>query len=473
MRKALILSAAAGAVGLTSAALATPYASAVSETGGNVSFTLNEDGANVTIFRDGTPQTFGTGLAKGSYSFARSGAAQYSIRVTKAASPGYAVISTAARETNFELPRGVAVNNNPGASGAPNPLFGRVYVSNGRSTTTAAGRPMSDGIYLLKADLTSAVAQGDTARTAGINMTADATTSGVDPFRLAVGPDNRLYITHFSDLNAGLFDTDADVLTHRTTFDPENRSTTGLNETSGSVTDVVVTGTGANRRIFTTDEDLNTNQRGIYRYDIGTADVFTGPPSAVPFSDPGNAMQNSLQSVAIDSRGKFWLSQNRAGGADTLPSLLQIDTDGSVLFSSLSLSGNGTSAQDPLRATQGMAYDPVNDVIALVSNRAGAGGTGLITIFDAEDKTVLTSFPFAITGAGTNTDVAFDAAGNLYVVNRTAERLVVWSPGGESIATTFSDGSFTVLTVVPEPAVVGLVGMGGLLALARRRRHTA
>lgn len=472
----------AGALGFVpAAALAAPYASAVSETGGTVSFTLNEDGANVTIFRDGSAQPFGSGLVKGLYTFARDGAAEYSIQVSKAAAPGYAVISTASTNTNFELPRGVAVNNNPAAGGAPNPLFGRTYVSNGRSSPTAAGRTLNDGIYLLNPDLTSAVGQGDVGRTAGISMATDPTTpsssikTGSDPFKLAVGPDNRLYISHFSNTNAGLFDTDADVTRHNVTFDASSRdATTGLNATSGSVSDVLVVGAGAARTLYTTDEDVNSARLGIQRYNIGTAPTFAGAP-AIQFNDPNNLFQNNFQSLAIDDEGNFWVSQNRAGGSDTLPSLVKLDSAGNVLFNSLTLSSTGNSLNDPLRTTQAIAYDPVNDVIAAVGARNAAtanSGSGVINIVDADTGAVLSTFFFALTAATTNTDVAFDAAGNLYATNRSAERLLVFSPGNDSVATTFSDGRFTV-SVVPEPAVAGLAGMAGLAALGRRRRARA
>ena len=50
--------------GLATSATASPYASAVSETGGVVSFTLNQAASNVTIIRDGVPTALG-GLGKG------------------------------------------------------------------------------------------------------------------------------------------------------------------------------------------------------------------------------------------------------------------------------------------------------------------------------------------------------------------------------------------------------------------------
>src|SRR5690606_15398242 len=133
---------------------------------------------------------------------------------------------------------------------------------------------------------------------------------------------------------------------------------------------------------------------------------------------------NALDSLDMGSDGTFWFSQNRFGNpGETVPNVIQFNALGEVLWTSLQISPNGGTDQDPLRGTQGLAFDPVNDVLALATNRAG-----LIVLLDTNTKTVLEEITFG--GGAANVDVAFDAAGNLYVTNRSAERLRVWSPGG-------------------------------------------
>src|SRR5690349_14252544 len=67
-----LVSAAAAAVvvglGIISHANATPYASGISNAGGNVTFTLNEDAGDVTAIVNGTPTDLGA-LTRGTHSF--------------------------------------------------------------------------------------------------------------------------------------------------------------------------------------------------------------------------------------------------------------------------------------------------------------------------------------------------------------------------------------------------------------------
>src|SRR5262245_25992740 len=190
-RRIFAAAAAVVLVGLGRTSHATPYASGVSETAGVVTFTLNESADDVIVIRDGTPTSLGA-LGRGSATFNRSGATNYSIVANKLFTPGYLLangstialgngsvsggtitsntstslkISDDSLETlNFFAPRGVAVNQNPAS-----PTFGRIFVSNS-NTGTPAGfvlRPCSEGIYIMNADYTDALGQGTVGFTAG------------------------------------------------------------------------------------------------------------------------------------------------------------------------------------------------------------------------------------------------------------------------------------------------------------------
>ncbi|MGH8247030.1 MAG: hypothetical protein ACREUU_11445, partial [Gammaproteobacteria bacterium] len=178
---------------LAPAARAVPYASGVSNNAGTVSFLLNESAANVTVVFDGGASSSDLGpLPAGLHSFLLGAATSYSIEVSKSSGPGYlnGVTNRISSEVNvltyFFAVRGVAVNRNPSS-----PNFGRVYVAEGvGGTSTVPGtRTVTDGIYVLKADLTDAVGQGDTARSGGLTFSL-ATQNGNTPWKLEVGEDD-------------------------------------------------------------------------------------------------------------------------------------------------------------------------------------------------------------------------------------------------------------------------------------------
>jgi hypothetical protein len=388
-------------------------------------------------------------LANGNYSFR--------VNSNGASRSSWTLTSTDGTLNNFELPRGVAVNNNP-----TSPYYGRVYVSNGQNLPTANGRAMGDGVYMLNADFSDAGISGGTGPHAGGVDWAPG--GSVSPFRLEVGPDDSVYITDWSDGHSGLWQAGPNIGTAVEVLDSTGRDGDGGNVTHGSISDVIVSGLGASRSILTTEEDVAPFN--VLRYDIGNAATFTGPPSGVLFDNAGGVIINSLNSIAKAKDGTYWMSQSRAAGTDQA-SLIQFDASGAILFNSLTSLGN----PDPLRNIQGIAYDPVNNLLALAT--ANAGG---IHIFDPTTKTIVTTFAFG--GGATNTDVAFDNVGNLYVTNRSAEFARIWSPPNTAglAANSFSTSSLGpvgAISVVPEPMTAGgmLVGAMGLIVASRRARR--
>ncbi len=444
-------------------------------TGQNVtlSYLLNEDatsGVTVSILNgsNSVVRTITGGTSKGVNEVLWDGkdnssvnlpAGNYSFRVTSTGDTrsNWDLISTDSVLNNFEIPISVAVNKNPDSS-----YYGRVYVANSRDLPTVAGRELGDGLYMLNADLSdTGIAGGTGPYTGGVNWGLSANS----PFRLEVGLDDSVYIADWSDANSGLWQASPDLGGSWTeTLDSTGRDGIGLSPVHGSISDVVVVGTGENRRFYTADEDIGV-AGSIIRYDIGTDTTFTEPAgeserSGYLFnnanSNPGgggNWNINFRNSLVLDKRGDFWYSQNRSGGTDRA-SLVRIgDFDpvtgiGTINWDSLTALGS----PDPLRGIQGMAYDPVNDVIAIVTSNLGN-----IVIFDPTTQTILTQFAF---GATTNNDVAFDNAGNLYVSNQSAEYVRVWSPpnGGNFIANEFSTNSLAPLGAISLTVGVGLPG---------------
>jgi len=358
------------------------------------------------------------------------------------ADDGYAawtLISTDSVQNNFGVPMGVAVNTNPAS-----PYYGRIYVSQGNATKTVALRPMNDGVYVMNADFSDAVGQGDTALTGGVDWGTSSTNS---PLRLTLDAEDRLYIGDWSDAHAGLWMADPDVTAATEVLDSTDRSSTGLNSVHGSISDMIVLGTGAERVIYTIDEDFlggGTADRAgsIWMYPIGTA-VMTAMPPTVFYDDEvaQNQMVNYTAALVKAADGTFWVSQYRSGIAGELySSLMQLDASGAILWSSVPALA-ADSLTDPLRGTQSIALDPAARRLVLATNRAQTTPTaaqGLIIIFNTDSRSIETSFFFDTASSTTNTDSAFDAAGNVYVANRSKERVRVWSPptGAHSFTTT-------------------------------------
>ena len=460
----------AGMVAQAAPAWANVYASGLSKTGDkSLNYTLNEDattGVSVQVWQVGGGVVYSENLGaqtKGVHNWTWNGnggqdGKTYTVKVV-ASSTGYSSWTKTSVDgalNSFYSPKGVAVNRNQNSQ-----YFGRVYVSEGAGGSTAS-RTTQDGIYMLNADLSDAIGQGSTAKTGGVTWAS----SSSSPFRMEVGPDDSVYVCDWADTHSGLWMGDGNFDSVAAVLDNTGLNGDGMNATHGSISGFVVSGTGSSRKIYTVDEDLDSaNEGSIWRYDIGTGTVFTGAPSAKVYDDAANGdlILNSNNDIIQANDGTFWVTQPRAGGsADTLLSLMQVSADGkSVLWSSVpQLAAH--SDVDPLKRTYGIAYDPVNDMIALATYNSGQ-----VLIFDPNTKSIVSSF--TTVASANNRDLAFDAAGNLYVVDNTNERLWAYSPSG---ANSYTTQSWFTFNGVPEPSSFAalLLGLPGLY-LIRRRKH--
>lgn len=175
-------------------ACAHPYASGISNNAGTISFILNESADSVQIaFDDRTSTNNLGGLSAGVQTFALGAHTNYAIIVSKAGVGAPSQISADTnRFLNFYYPRGVAVNRNPKTAN-----FGRIYVAHSTTNTEAiiggGSRPMGQGVYLLNADQSDAVGQGDVALTAGMPLDT-AVTALYAPYKISVGPDDQVYV---------------------------------------------------------------------------------------------------------------------------------------------------------------------------------------------------------------------------------------------------------------------------------------
>jgi hypothetical protein len=460
---------------------ATPYASGVSESGGTVTFRLNEAADTVTVIRDGVPDVIGA-LPAGTASFARNGAANYQIKVTRQSGPGYLTKAPGigsfsqgvglrySDESNKQLwftqPRSVAVDTSPAS-----PYFGRIYVGNttaGSVTFNAVTRNIGDGLYAVNADGTDAINQGDTAQSGGIDWTLSANS----PWKMTVGPDNKVYISDWSDAHAGIYRVDSDltngvsILKGQGDGNPTSAATPPAGwspETSvhGSIASrVILEGSGANMKIYAIDEDMVGTPpvaypsptpnpadiyQGLYRWDVGTATDYAGAPTRI--ADFPDAVTRQTRGVTVDlargTDGKFFLSQRRVDGTEA--GLYVLSSDGqTVLWDSLTatrqLTGNAT-ATDFLKEswTQQMSPDGKFLVLSQINS-----DFYLVPIDQSTGLPDLSKAKYMDVGVTNQSrDITIDAAGNVYLATSGHSRVRMFSPGGLSETIYNSNGTFS------------------------------
>ena len=464
----LVVAACAGVAvgGIAVRSDAAPYASGVTEAAGNVTFRLNEPADEVVIIRDGVSQSLGPqGL--GSHTFARNGAANYSIVARKNSAGGYTenigglasvlqISDDNSELMSFFAPRGVTVNTNP-ANGA---LFGRIYVSNATEGTTVGLptpiRDTGDGIYVLNPDRTDALGQGSTALNGGLTFGAAAS-----PWRLALDDAGFLYIADWEDDTGTVYRTDANVaggvnmLAGQGAGGPIAPDTT-LNH--GSVGGLAVRGSlaGGNLTLWTVDEDLSPSAtaddlNSLWRYNVNGGPL---PHSAVPTLVANNILIDDfapggiIVDVARDpSATKFYMMQSRSDGNE--PGVSVVNASGVELFDSLQASqernvdGNPgiDGIQDVLRLSRGIEVSPDGRYMAISLSASDVRIVPLLAgIPDIANTYVLDAFPDVAAGR----DVAFDAAGNLYAISSGNQAMRVFSPGGLSVTAFNSNGTFVM-----------------------------
>ncbi|MBI4328203.1 MAG: hypothetical protein HY674_23485 [Chloroflexi bacterium] len=447
-------------------AKATPYASSLTNSNGTISFILNESADSVKVIFDGGVRTSDLGaLAAGKHSFSLGTATSFRIEVTKIAPAGYlqgtvSQIGADSKQTRFNSPRGVAVNTDP-----TSPYFGRIYVANSAAGTTSVdARSLGDGIYMVNADLSDAVGQGDAALTGGLDFSASAS----NPYRLTVGKDNNLYIADWSDATGNLYVTDPNVSNGTGQIvlgGPGGGPPPPLTSSRihGSIAAAVVEGSLADGNLvaYVIDEDMQddpdstalTQLNSLWKHEIGA--TLPGP-FVFPTRITSQGINFVSQTMDLDRGpdGKFYISNYRSAGTDRA-GLYVIDTDGTLLWDSLSESRNiDPSSADILKTTGGISVTRKGDYVALVNfeNNTVSVVPLVEGIPDLSKRQTFNGFGTTRNGR----DLAFDAAGNLYVISVGSgavlgyQLLKAFSPGGHTIATTGSDGTFTVANVVPQ-----------------------
>lgn len=426
---------------------ANSYASSLTNNAGEVSFRLNDAADSVKVIGNNGSLTVDLGgLPRGltvtnlSSQGLTNGA--FKVVVAKQGSGTPALIGGS---VPFNSPRGVTVNQNPAS-----PYFGWVYVAN-----SAAGAK-GDGLFGFSADLFDILGQGATAKTAGLNF---ATGTSSSPYRPKVGrDDDKVYVTDWSDGTGNLYrfmpDLSADPQGSYVLKPLEGSAAIPLvsdtaNNNHGSVAAVEVLGTlaGGDMKIFTVDEDLQTDptatgateMNSLWRYDVNGGPLpWTNLPDAKLLT-PAIAFTSQTMDLSYSpATGYFYVAQRRDNGGE--PSVYVVDQDGNTLYNSRQASLDLGNTGDYLTALQGVTVSEDGKYLAAIANN------NVVTIVPMVNGIPDLSTRFQYTGFGTTASargIAFDRANNLYIVSSGLGFLQSVSLGFSATNTTSSDGTFT------------------------------
>jgi hypothetical protein len=470
-------------------ALATPYATCLTNNAGVVSFRLNQTtttndtiwvisgGGTVTNVlqapADDPANVISRGLIVTNLGIA---AGTFKVYIKHV---GSGVISTNSPRITYNSPRGVAVNTRPAS-----PYFGWVYVGN-----SAAGSK-GDGMFAHSADLDDPLGQGAVAMTGGYNFGLGGASA---PYHCSVAPDDSVLVTDWSDANGNLISMTPtlDSLTYTLKPIEANGSggfaaaPVGSNNVHGSIISAVIVGSGANRVLYSADEDYQTDPasgaavewNSVWRYDIGN-----GP---LPWSNAPNRKIMSPyltgfagQNQKIEVVGHYlYANQRRSNPPQHSAYIVDLDNlqDPST-FTGATPWGNFWASQTESLA-EGYSDDVLRDTMTIAVSPDGkwfgaiiAAGSATITAPDgstfanAANDVILIPLTngvpnipalqrFRFGGASFGRDLAFDAAHNIYVVSSGLGMAQSLDIGESTEATTGSEGTFSLVTPASQVSV--------------------
>jgi len=407
------------------------------------SFRLNTDATSVilSIEKDGeTTDSHDCGaLKKGYHEIANPFGAQAfdAFSVTASAQPiSYIVkVSDDSQPFQFYAARGVTVDKTP-----QSPYFGRIYAaeavgglcSEDWGETNPEFRTVTQGIYALGNDFTDVTNQGDLAWNGNVAYGENASASNYQfaLSRPAVAPDGDVFVCSSTFTGTGIYIMDAAHPDQDFTpvfqgkLKDMGQVKAGTKVIHNPIMHCYIEGTGEDEVLYTYDRNcaLGTVYGCIYRYDIGKGLPWTTVPSATTFNDmnTGSHVQNGSGQMAPDGQGGFFMSQYRFNSSYAVPGLIHVNKAGEVDFN---IGNNGVDAVQQ----GGMAVSVDGSLLAL-GTELGMVKIWGVTYDNAGVPTLTPKYEINWgNGKGVTMACDFDAAGNLYIISNSNERLMVYS----------------------------------------------
>ncbi len=458
-------------------ATATPYATSLTNNGnGSVSFRLNQTtttndtvwvisgGVTNTLQSPGGP-VLTRGLIITSTNLAVVSNAVFQVRIKHT---GTGLITTNSPTKAFGAGRGISINNHPAS-----PYFGWVYVANGAAAPAG-------GMYAMTSDLFDILGQG----TSGTMGGYPATRGSSSPYHTSVAPDDSVLVTDWTDVSGNLIKLTPNLSSFSYVLKQLSGTAAapvGSNNNHGSVITAFITGSGASTKLYTMDEDYQTDPSSGASFEWNSAweyDVGTNFSANITWSNAPNRKlmtpflaSFSGQNQKAEIYGHYLYSNQRRSNPPQhdlyitdLNNLLDPSTyTGATPWDTIWTSQDESIAEgfsdDVLRDSMTFTVSPDQKWIATII----AAGSATITAPDgstfangANDIYVIPltngipNIParqvFHFGGAGNGRDLCFDIAHNLYCISSGLGYMQSLDIGETTDVTTGSDGSYSLGT---------------------------
>ena len=319
-------------------------------------------------------------------------------------------ITTDMAKFHYYFPQGVAINNNPNSE-----HFGKIYIANTQKGTTEYNynNVQTAGIYVLDALLNAENYNTSGYIPQGVDVTPTPNYTHRTLHRIAVNPqtDDVAFVqskTH-----------------HLWVADPDNLNAAATNIGQNTYASSLCYDADGALYIFGYEapEDVQYHKTKAIIY----KKVGNNAPEKVVTIDPWESL-NERNSMASDGRGGLWVVSKIAGNDNHYANFFHVNPNTTVDFN-ITTDGTTLSAKTikgempanmPKNFDRGhVAYDAQHNVLAL-------GGESKVALFrvtyDANNIPTLVYWTSTPT-LGTNIDgIAFDYAGDLYVMSATTER---------------------------------------------------
>lgn len=361
-----------------------------------------------------------------------------------------------AEKYKFYCPQGVAVDRNH-----ESPHFGRLYVTESIAISSAAyhtgtaGNGVGQGVYLFTPDLKPVKnSSGKYGFRGGIAYTSKFSDGNYSysPRKVRISADGRVFLsTQMIGAGSSLYEINPDKMnaSFRKVF------TGGVTNSSTYITTMggkfmfapnisfSLRGAGESLQLVAlsgSKEGLNFNERGTHvnTYDLGTSKTWRTAATTTVEALTGKYTVSSYNTnISYDKDGGLWYVQYRSAPTNTYPAILHINADGEEDYRDIRT----------VAAGGGIAMSPDSTRVAIASGEAQVSVYTIVKKADGS-LTLRRELSFATLIGRNCTDIAWDAADNLYLVGETGEYLrAVALPrkSNTSVTPCPPQASFTVL----------------------------